>query len=220
MKKKISISPSLLSADQLNLEDAVREVENAGADALHIDVMDGHFVPNLTFGLPLIQALKKKTKLPLDVHIMVSNPDRVAEAYVRAGADTLCFHIEAATHPYRVLQLIRSLGAKAGISLNPGTAVSLIEPLLNELDMILLMSVNPGFSGQDFIPVVFDKLKTIQSWQSRLQKPLIVGVDGGVSPKNVGELVKCGANFFVAGSYFFNSANKGDAVRKLREAVA
>lgn len=215
--KKIYISPSLLSADQLNLEKAVREVEDAGADFLHIDVMDGHFVPNLTFGLPLVSALKKITRLPLDVHIMVSNPDQVAESYVQAGADYLCFHVEAAVHAHRILQSIRKLGAKGGLAVNPGTPISAVEPLLDQLDMLLLMSVNPGFSGQDFIPNVFDKLKTIQTWKKA--SDMIVSVDGGVSSKNIKELVNLGANSFVTGSYFFNSSDKRMAIKKLRETV-
>lgn len=218
--KKIYISPSLLSADQVNLERAVREVEDAGADFLHIDVMDGHFVPNLTFGLPLISALKKITRLPLDVHIMVSNPDDVAESYVQAGADYLCFHVEAATHAHRILQSIRKLGAKAGLAVNPGTPISAIEPLLDQLDMLLLMSVNPGFSGQDFIPNVLDKLKTLQDWKKAAKySEMIISVDGGVSSKNIKDLVSLGANAFVTGSYFFNSSDKRMAIKKLRETV-
>lgn len=214
--KKFLISPSLLSADQLNIEKAVREVEDSGADALHIDVMDGHFVPNLTFGLPLISSLKKITKLPLDVHIMVSNPDAVAEDYVKAGADYLCFHVEASVHPYRVLQRIRKLGAKAGIAVNPGTHISSVEALRDQLDMLLLLSVNPGFSGQDFIPVVYEKLKTIQTWKNN---SMVVAVDGGVSSENIAKLVQHGATWFITGSYFFNSTDKRMAIRKLHESV-
>lgn len=217
--KKIYISPSLLSADQLNLERAVKEVEDAGADFLHIDVMDGHFVPNLTFGLPLISALKKITKLPLDVHIMVSNPDQVAEAYVQAGADYLCFHAEAAVHAHRILQSIRKAGVKAGLAINPGTPIVAVEPLLDQVDILLLMSVNPGFSGQDFIPNVYEKLKVIQGWKKEGKAPEIISVDGGVSNKNIKELVNLGANAFVTGSYFFNSPDKRMAIKKLRESV-
>lgn len=218
--KKIIISPSLLSADQLNFEKAISEIKDSGADSLHIDVMDGHFVPNLTFGLPLISSLKKATKLPLDVHIMVSNPDLVAESYVKAGADSLSFHLEASVHPYRTLQNIRNLGAKAGIALNPGTPISHIESLLDVLDRILLLSVNPGFSGQDFIPVVYDKLKHIQKWkQSSKLKDIVIAVDGGVSTKNISELRNLGANCFVVGAYYFNSTNKRQAVKDLHESV-
>lgn len=181
--------------------------------------MDGHFVPNLTFGLPLISSLKKITKLPLDVHIMVSNPDLVAESYVHAGADSLCFHVEAAVHPCRILQSIRKLGAKAGIALNPGTPMVFLESLLDELDMILFLSVNPGFSGQDFIPSVFEKLKTLQNWKKHRKIPDTIAVDGGVSTKNIKELVDLGANYFVTGSYFFNSANKKIAIKKLHDAI-
>lgn len=218
--KKISISPSLLSADPLNFERAVREVEESGADALHIDVMDGHFVPNLTFGLPLIAALKKLTRLPLDVHIMVSNPDCVADSYLQAGADFLCFHIEASVHPYRTLQNIKKKGVKAGIALNPGSPASLIAPLLSTLDMVLLLSVNPGFSGQSFIPVVYEKLLEIQAWQdSGRCSQLIVAVDGGVAQENLPELVRHGANFFITGSHFFKSTDKKNTIKKLREAA-
>jgi ribulose-phosphate 3-epimerase len=219
--KPFLVSPSLLSADQLNLERAVREVEASGADALHIDVMDGHFVPNLTFGLPLIASLKKITKLPLDVHIMVSNPDHVASHYVQAGADSLCFHIEASVHPYRTLQMIRKSGVKSGIALNPGTSITVLESLCSELDMILLLSVNPGFSGQDFLPVVYSKLKTIQNWKAKkiLAKNATIAVDGGVGDQNIKKLVKFGANFFITGSYFFNASNKKLAVSRLYKSV-
>jgi ribulose-phosphate 3-epimerase len=215
--KKILISPSLLSADLLNLEKEVRELEFCGVDALHIDVMDGHFVPNLTFGLPIISALKKITSLPLDVHIMVSNPDAVAESYVKAGADMLTFHIEASLHPYRILQSIKKLGAKAGLALNPGTPVSIVEPLRDVLDMVLLLSVNPGFSGQDFIPVVFDKLKAISKWEKE-KIPKIIAVDGGVTEKNIAKLMDLGAGYFVTGSYFFKT-DKKIALQNLLKAV-
>ena len=215
--KKIVISPSLLSADPLNIEKGVREAEASGADALHIDVMDGHFVPNLTFGLPLIASLKKITKLPLDVHIMVSNPDAVAESYVKAGADILCFHMEVSQHPYRILQSLRKMGAKAGIAVNPGTSISTVEALREQLDVLLLLSVNPGFSGQDFIPSVYDKLKQIQNWSAH-KDPLTIAVDGGVTDKNIGELKRLGATHFVTGSYFFNAEDKRIALQKLRNA--
>jgi ribulose-phosphate 3-epimerase len=160
------------------------------------------------------------TQLPLDVHIMVSNPDTVAESYVRAGADSLCFHVEASTHPYRILQMIKKMGVKAGIALNPGTPILRVEPLLDQLDMILLLSVNPGFSGQEFIPIVYEKLKVIKKWKkSSKLKHLTVAIDGGVSTKNIKELVKLGANYFVTGSYFFNSSNKRIAIRKLHESA-
>ncbi len=218
--KKISISPSLLSADLLNLASTVKEIEDAGADALHIDVMDGHFVPNLSFGLPLIRALKQATRLPLDVHIMVSNPDSVAAAYIEAGADFLCFHIEASTHPYRTLQTIRKSGVKAGIALNPGTPMGHIKPLLDTLDMVLLLSVNPGFSGQNFIPVVYEKLIELRSWKADDRyAELIIAVDGGVSERNIHDLSLHGANFFVTGSHFFKSSDKKHIILSLREAA-
>lgn len=215
--KKVRLAPSLLSADQVRIFEAVREVENSGADTLHIDVMDGHFVPNLTFGLPLIKSLKKVTKLPIDVHIMVSNPDQVAASYVEAGADQLCFHIEASTHPHRTLHLIKSLQCKAGIALNPGTSLESVKHLLSDLDMILFMSVNPGFSGQKFIPNVYDKLEELQKCTP--PSNLIVGVDGGVSDQNIGKLSQLGANFFVVGSYFFSAKDKKEAVKKLQSQV-
>lgn len=215
---KIKIAPSLLSADQLNLSQAVKEVEASGADCLHIDVMDGHFVPNLTFGLPLIQALKKITQLPLDVHIMITNPDNVADAYVQAGADYLTFHLEAAYHPYRIVQNIKKNGAKAGIAINPGTPVSLLEPLLDELDMILLLSVNPGFSGQKFLSNVFDKLTELRRLcEEKPQSSRIIAVDGGVSVENIKKLASLGANFFVSGSSFFNASDKKALVDQLRK---
>lgn len=215
---KIKIAPSLLSADQLNLSQAVKEVEDSGADCLHIDVMDGHFVPNLTFGLPLIQALKKRTQLPLDVHIMVTNPDTVAEAYVQAGADFLTFHIETSYHPYRIVQNIKKNGAKAGIALNPGTPVSHIEPLLDELDLVLLLSVNPGFSGQKFLTNVYDKLTDLRRLSEKNPKiSRIIAVDGGVSTDNITKLASLGANYFVSGSNFFNATDKKTFIDQLRK---
>jgi ribulose-phosphate 3-epimerase len=218
--KNIVISPSLLSADFLKFGSEVEEAETAGADWLHIDVMDGHFVPNLTFGLPFIEAIKRRSRLPLDVHIMVANPDHVAEDYVKAGADFLSFHLEAAIHPYRIIQNIKSKGAKAGLALNPGTPVSLVEPMLADIDFVLLLSVNPGFSGQKFMPNVFEKLKQLTAMCKKSQRQdLLVSVDGGVSAVNIGELVRNGANCFVTGSYFFSAPNKADAIAKLRAAA-
>ena len=215
--KKVIVSPSLLSSDLLNLQDQVRQLEKSGADWLHIDVMDGHFVPNLTFGLPILEALKKITRLPLDVHIMVQNPDLTADSYLSAGADILSFHIEAANHPFRIIQNIKARNAKAGIALNPGTPVSLLEPMLHDLDMVTLLAVNPGFSGQKFMPVVYDKLRILKDWCERNKRSdLIVAVDGGVSTSNVKALIELGANCFVSGSFIFRSTHMKEAIASLR----
>ncbi len=215
---KVAISPSMLSADPLHLAKELADVEAAGADFHHVDVMDGHFVNNLTYGPPMVQAIKKVSKIPLDVHIMVSNPDEVALEYVRAGADILIFHVEAARHSHRLIQAIRTEGAKAGIALNPGTPLSAVESLIPFVDVILVMSVNPGFGGQSFIPQSVDRIKTLAEMikkQGR-QGDVVIQVDGGIDEKNVAQVVQAGARMIVAGSFIYGAKDRRAQIEKLR----
>lgn len=217
--ESVLIAPSLLSADPLKFGSEVEDVEAAGADWHHIDVMDGHFVPNLTFGLPLIRAIKKIAKIPLDVHIMVSNPDEVAEQYLDAGADILVFHVEAARHSHRLVQQIRAKGRKAGISLNPGTSVEQILGILPHLDVVMLMSVNPGFGGQSFIPETYEKikqLKAIISGPDFNNPSIVIEVDGGVTSTNAPKLVAAGAGALVAGTAVYGQKDRRLAIEQLR----
>ncbi|MBI2602517.1 MAG: ribulose-phosphate 3-epimerase [Deltaproteobacteria bacterium] len=217
---KITIAPSILSADPLDFGSAVDMIENSGADWIHVDVMDGHFVPNLSFGLPFIKALKGRTSLPLDVHIMISNPDERAAAYLEAGADYLTFHVEAAKDPRNIIKLIREKGRRAGLALNPATHFQTIAPYCESVDLLLFMSVNPGYSGQEFMPVVFEKLEEFKAWSHGKELDhLFVAVDGGVSVKNIGKLTGRGANSFVSGSFFFKARDKRKIVDELRLAA-
>lgn len=202
MKK---IAPSLLSADFCYLGRDIKMLEEAGADILHIDVMDGLFVPNITIGIPVLQAIKKQTQLPCDVHLMIEKPERYVEDFIKAGADYLTIHAEACTHLHRTLQHIRSLGCKSGVSLNPHTPISAIEEVLEEIDLILIMSVNPGFGGQSFIPSALSKIKRLkQLLQERGMEHIEIEVDGGVKLNNIQEIAEAGADIIVSGSGIFN----------------
>ena len=211
MKKTILIAPSLLSADFANMEKDVRRVEKAGADWLHIDVMDGHFVPNITIGPVVVRAVKNCSSLPLDVHLMIESPQEYIEAFAAAGSDIITFHIEAVKDPRAVISLIKKSGKKAGISIKPDTEVSSISPVLNELDLVLVMSVEPGFGGQEFIESAVPKIKELR----RLYKGDI-SVDGGINDKNAVLVKEAGANILVAGSYVFGAKDVKDAIRRLR----
>ncbi len=213
---RVAIAPSLLAADPLNLQKEIHDIEQYGIDFHHIDVMDGHFVPNLTFGPPLIRALKTITKVPLDVHIMVSNPDQVALDYVEAGADILVFHAEATVHHHRLLQMIKSRGAKAGIAINPTTPLESISPLLPYIDQINVMSVNPGFGGQSFIPETIGRLRQIKSMVSATGRAIDIEIDGGITNHNIRSVIDAGANLIVAGSYIYQSKNRKAAIDSLR----
>lgn len=217
-KPDVIISPSLLSADPLNFERDLKDVEEAGADWHHVDVMDGHFVPNLTYGIPFIKALKAKAKIPLDVHIMVSNPDAVADQYLEAGADLLVFHQEAAIHPHRIVQQIKARGRMAGMALNPGTPVEHVFPLIGDLDLILIMSVNPGFGGQSFIPETVTRVAQLHQWivQKGLQKKVIIEVDGGINSKTAKQVVAAGASALVAGTAVYGEKDRKSAIAALK----
>ena len=211
----VLIAPSILSADFAYLGDALKTLESAGADWIHVDVMDGHFVPNLTIGAPVVQALRQVTTLPLDVHLMIEKPDALIPDFAKAGADILTVHVEACTHLHRTLQLIKSLGVKAGVSLNPHTPVSLLEPVIDDLDLILIMSVNPGFGGQAFIPYSLEKIKQAKALIG--ERRIHLEVDGGVGLTNIAEILTAGADTIVAGSAIFNAPNMSETIQQLRQ---
>jgi ribulose-phosphate 3-epimerase len=208
------IAPSILSADFSRLGEVLGALEGQGADWVHLDVMDGMFVPNLTIGPPVIKALRKCTSLPFDVHLMIEQPDRYLADFKDAGAEILTVHVEACTHLHRTLTAIRQLGCKAGVSLNPHTPVSAIEEVLDQLDLILVMSVNPGFGGQSFIPGTLSKLERIR--QMIADRPIHLEVDGGITPTNAHQVIAAGANVLVAGSAVFNTPDVSAAISALR----
>jgi len=201
----IKLSPSILSADFANLGEQVKEIENHGADWVHIDVMDGMFVPNISFGVPVIKSIRNLTNLVFDVHLMIEDPARYVKDFVDAGADMITVHYEADRHIDRTIKYIKSLGVKAGVALNPGTPVSMIENLIPDLDMVLIMSVNPGFGGQKYIEYSADKILQVKELKDKYNKELYIQVDGGIDATNVSKVVKCGANSIVAGSAVFKN---------------
>jgi ribulose-phosphate 3-epimerase len=215
---RVLVAPSLLAADPLRLGEEVASVERAGCDWHHVDVMDGHYVPNLTFGLPLVAALKRVAKVPLDVHIMVSNPDAVALDYVNAGADSLTFHVEAAVHHHRLLQTIRDGGARAGVALNPGTPVEAIVPLLDDLDLVLVMSVNPGFGGQRYLPQAAARVAQVRAALAARgrEKEVVIEVDGGITDRTAPDVVRAGATMLVAGTYVYGAEDRRVPIAKLQ----
>jgi len=212
------ISPSILSADFARLADAVQQVEAAGADWIHVDVMDGHFVPNLTVGPPMVEALRKVTTLPLDVHLMMTNPDEFIPEFAKAGADILTVHVETCPHLHRTVQSITEQNVKAGVSLNPATSASTLEHILGDVDLVLVMSVNPGFGGQKFIDGTLDKIRQIRTMINTSKGSPYLEVDGGITVSNVASVLKAGANVLVAGSAIFGSSNMTDTIRQLRTA--
>jgi ribulose-phosphate 3-epimerase len=215
----IKLAPSILSADFANLERDIKMVEQAGAELLHIDVMDGHFVPNITIGAPVVKSLRKVSNLVLDVHLMISQPENYIKDFADAGADIITVHAEAATHLHRLIQMIKKEGCKAAVALNPATPLSVLDYVLEDLDMVLIMSVNPGFGGQKFIPSALDKIKTLRSMINEKNLNIDIQVDGGIGLDNIAEVVSCGANVLVAGSAIFNSPDPALAIKKMKEAV-
>ncbi|MBT4887952.1 MAG: ribulose-phosphate 3-epimerase [Rhodospirillales bacterium] len=213
----IKIAPSILSADFASLGDEVRAIEAAGCDYVHIDVMDGHFVPNLTFGPPVISAIRKVTDLPFDVHLMINPSQPYLEDYAKAGADIITVHAEADVHLDRSLQVIRGLGKKAGVSLNPSTHPSVIEYVLDSVDIILVMTVNPGFGGQSFIESQLEKIRTIRSMIG--DRAIELEVDGGVNTKTIAATVEAGADVLVAGSAVFSGGDYATSISALRSAI-
>jgi ribulose-phosphate 3-epimerase len=214
-KKKLSAS--ILSADFGRLAEEVRAVERAGADWIHVDVMDGHFVPNITIGPDVVRALRQVTDLPLDVHLMIENPDRYLKAFAEAGADWLGVHVEASPHLHRSIQFIKELGVKAAVVLNPATPLNTIEYVLGDVDMVLLMTVNPGFGGQKFIHSALPKIRQLRGMIDRLGREVLLEVDGGVNRNTIDDLVSAGVDVFVAGSAVFNGNDYVPNVNALKE---
>jgi ribulose-phosphate 3-epimerase len=213
------IAPSLLSADFGRLAEEVRAVEAAGADLLHIDVMDGRFVPNITIGPPVVAAIRKVAKVPLDVHLMIVEPERYIEAFANAGADVITVHAEATPHLQRAVARVRELGKKAGVSLNPSTSLSAVEWVLTDVDMVLVMSVNPGFGGQVFLPSSLGKIELLRKQLARAGLPVDIQVDGGIKADNVGEVVAAGANVIVSGSGIFGTPDYGRTIERMRQNI-
>lgn len=212
----IKIAPSILSADFSRLGEEVRAVEKAGADWIHVDVMDGHFVPNITIGPMVVEAVNKVTDLPLDVHLMIEEPDRYISEFVDAGADIITVQVEACPHLHRSIQLIKDHKVKAGVVLNPATSMSTLEEILDYVDLVLLMSVNPGFGGQKFITPVLDKIRYLREIIEETGKNIDLEVDGGIKVQNVKKVKEAGANVLVAGSAIFNSKNYKKTIQELR----
>ncbi len=214
--KKIIIAPSILSADFTELGQEIKAVVDGGADVIHIDVMDGHFVPNITIGPLVVEAASRATDKPLDVHLMISNPDDYIEKFVTAGADWLTVHVEACTHLQRTVARIRESGLKAGVVLNPATPLQTLDYILEDVDLVMIMSVNPGFGGQSFIPATLDKIRKLRSMIDERGLDVGIEVDGGVSPKTIGKIAQAGANIFVAGSAIYGCDDYGPVIEELR----
>jgi ribulose-phosphate 3-epimerase len=215
--RRVKISPSILTADFGRLADEVRAAEEGGADAIHLDVMDGAFVPNISFGLPVIRAVRKATTLPLDVHLMVANPDPLLELFAEAGATLLTVHVETCTHVHRTMQQITALGCQAGVAINPGTSVEAVREVLPFVDLVLVMTVNPGFGGQQFIETMTSKIRRMRRMQEELNPMCDLQVDGGINLHTVDDVVRAGANNIVVGSAVFNrTTTPREAIDALR----
>jgi ribulose-phosphate 3-epimerase len=216
----IRLAPSILSADFSRIGEAVQMLEEAGADWIHIDIMDGHFVPNLTLGPQAVASLKKRTRLPVDVHLMVDNPGFFIPLFHEAGADWISIHVEASTHLHRDITLIKELGSKAGIALNPATPILLISDVLRELDYILVMSVNPGFGGQRFVDSTYRKIRQLKSWIGGQKLSIPIEVDGGINPDNAASLIKEGVEILVVGAAIFSSPDPRLVISRFKEIIA
>lgn len=214
----VKIAPSILAANFAKLGEEVLEVEKAGAELIHIDVMDGHFVPNITMGPIVVEALRPLTKLPLDVHLMIENADRYIEAFAKAGADYITVHVEASPHLHRTIQLIRSFGVKPGVVLNPHTPIESIQHVLEDIDMVLFMTVNPGFGGQKFIHSVVPKVKQLADLIKERNLSIEIEIDGGINAETIIPCVEAGATIFVAGSAIYNAPDKGKALQAIKNA--
>jgi ribulose-phosphate 3-epimerase len=213
----VQIVPSILSADFARLAEDIAKVEQGGARMLHVDIMDGHFVPNLTLGPPVVKSLRRATGLRLDVHLMITDPDKYAPLFIAAGADQVSIHYEAATHLDRTVRLIQSEGAKAGVVINPATPVTVLEDILYLADYVLVMSVNPGFEGQEFIPNALNKIRRLDGIRQEKRLNFAIEIDGGVSKGNVGEIVRAGCDWLVAGSAVFHSDDPAATVKEMQQ---
>lgn len=212
----VKISPSILSADFSKLGEEIKNVDKAGADFIHIDVMDGNFVPNISIGLPVIKSIRNKTDKVFDVHLMIENPSRYIDEFIEAGADIITIHYEAEKHIDRAIDYIKSKGVKAGVSLNPGTPTVVIKDIIEKLDLVLIMSVNPGFGGQKFIPYSINKIKEVKEMSLNVNKDLLIEVDGGVDKNNSKAIVEAGANVLVAGSAIFGDGKLKENIEAIR----
>jgi len=217
---KYRIAPSILSADFSRLGEEIRAVEKAGADLIHVDVMDGHYVPNITIGPGVVASLRKTTHLPFDVHLMIEDPDRYIDAFIDAGSDIVTVHAEAVIHLNRTVNYIKGKGARAGVSLNPSTPLSCIEEILPDIDQLLIMTVNPGFGGQKFIPGTLPKIRKARELARSRGLGLVIEVDGGVTPDNIGVLAEAGADVFVAGAAIFGSPSYADTIGRMKAILA
>ena len=215
----IKIAPSILASDFSKLGEEIKELDRVKVDFIHIDVMDGVFVPNISFGIPIIKSIRKLTNIPFDVHLMITDPSKFIEDFVKAGADIITVHYEADKHIDRTLNYIKSFGIKAGVALNPGTPVCVLNDLISEIDMVLIMSVNPGFGGQKYIKYTFDKLRQVKELAVIRNRELLIQVDGGIVKENIGEVVGSGANVIVAGSSVFQNAEIEKNINLLRAGI-
>ena len=218
--RPVRIAPSILSADFAALGAAITAAEKGGADLIHVDVMDGHFVPNITIGPPVVKSIKRVARVPLDVHLMITDPDRYAEAFVDAGADMLSVHVEVLPHLHRSVAFIKSLGVKAGVVLNPSTPVVAIEEIAGDVDFVLIMSVNPGFGGQKFIPKSVQKVSAVRALLDRARNTAPIEIDGGIDLSNIARVVDAGVEIVVAGSAIFNGPDPTAATKALKDAAA